>query len=335
MTQRATARSCSNIAFIKYWGTRDNRLRLPSNGSISMNLGGLETVTTVSFAPEYDSDQLNLNGHAIKGIAAERVSQHLDRMRALAGRDQRARVISTNSFPAGAGLASSASAFSALTLAGCAALELALPERALSSLARLGSGSACRSIPGGFVEWHAGDDHESSYAESIADADHWNIVDLVALVSDEHKAVGSTAGHAAADTSPLQAARLEGADRRLSACREAILNQDFESFARIIEQDSLLMHAVMITSQPSLIYWTAHTLDVIHSVRSWREDGLPVGFTIDAGPNVHVMTTADHREAVVSALREIDGVQDILIAAPGGPARLLDEHLPDEGGVLD
>jgi diphosphomevalonate decarboxylase len=328
MIRQATARSCSNIAFIKYWGTRDPALRLPSNGSLSMNLQGLETVTTVSFSPDAAADRLVLDGQHVQGPAAQRVSQHLDRIRAIAGSDLRARVVSRNSFPAGAGLASSASAFSALTLAGCAALEVKFAERELSALARLGSGSACRSIPGGFVEWHAGQDHGSSYAESIAGADHWPLVDLVAIVSEAHKAVGSTGGHTAADTSPLQAARVAGADRRLDACREAILGKNFAALADIIEHDSLLMHAVMLTSRPSLIYWLPETLAIIHAVRQWRDQGLPVGFTIDAGANVHVITTAEAKDQILAALRGVAGVQDILIAPPGGPARLSDEYLP-------
>ncbi len=320
----ATARSFSNIAFIKYWGNRDNALRLPSNGSISMNLAGIETVTTVRFDPALQADTLLLNGSPADSPALERVTRHLDHLRRLAGVQTCAAVESHNNFPTGAGIASSASAFSALTLAAAHALGLNLSERDLSILARLGSGSASRSIPGGFVEWHVGIDHASSFAESIAPAEHWDLVDLIAIVSTEHKAMGSTGGHAVAPTSPLQAARVADTDRRLALCRRAILERDFETLTDVIEQDALLMHGVMMTSTPSLVYWQPATLRVIEAVRNLRGDRLAAAFTIDAGPNVHVITTTADSAQVEAALRALDGVQDVRAAMPGGPAHLLD-----------
>jgi diphosphomevalonate decarboxylase len=157
-----------NIAFIKYWGNRDHRLRLPVSGSISMNLAGLETRTRVNFDPHLSADTLTLNGRQITGPGLERVSAFLNSVRSLAGIETHARVDSENNFPTGAGIASSASAFAALSRAASHAANLQLDEDALSRLARLGSGSACRSIPAGFVEWLPGTDDASSYARSIA-----------------------------------------------------------------------------------------------------------------------------------------------------------------------
>lgn len=319
----ATARSYSNIAFIKYWGNRDARLRLPANGSISMNLTGLETVTTVEFAPALLADELTLDGQPPGGPALERVSRHLDLLRRLAAVEYRARVTSRNTFPTGTGIASSASAFSALTVAAAAALGLALGERQLTTLARQGSGSASRSVPGGFVEWYAADTDAESYAESIAPPEHWDLVDLVAIVSREHKAVGSTGGHALASTSPLQAARIADTARRLDICRRAVLDRDFAAFTQIVEQDALMMHGVMMTSSPPLVYWQPPTLALIDAVQHWRADGVPVAFTIDAGPNVHVITTSAHASAVGAQLRAVEGVLEVLSATPGGPAHLL------------
>jgi diphosphomevalonate decarboxylase len=324
----ATARSHSNIAFIKYWGNRDAALRIPSNGSLSMNLAGLNTVTTVRFRPDLLADRFILNQAPQTGTAAERVSCHLDLFRTLAGSDLRAEVVSENNFPAGAGIASSASAFSALSLAASAALGLTLDERVLTRLARRGSGSASRSIPGGFVELHAGADDASAYAESIAPPDHWALIDLVTIVSRIHKKVGSSGGHSLAETSPLQPARVADTPRRLDLCRTAILNRDFATLAHVAEHDTLLMHAVMMTSQPALIYWDPPTLAVIDAVRGFREDGIPAFFTIDAGPNVHVITPESHAGEVAEALSRIDGVQTVLSAPPGGPARLQPDHLP-------
>src|SRR5512140_3799174 len=201
----ATAQAFANIAFIKYWGNRDNALRLPANGSISMNLDGLYTRTTVSFQRSLPYDELIINGREIAGPALERVSCMLDLVRDQARTRQQAEVVSENNFPSGAGIASSASAFAALALAASNAAGLSLSEAALSRLARQGSGSACRSIPGGFVEWYAGTSDEDSYAATIAAPDHWTLVDCIAIVSDMHKKTGSTEGHAIAASSPLQA----------------------------------------------------------------------------------------------------------------------------------
>jgi diphosphomevalonate decarboxylase len=319
----ATARSFSNIAFIKYWGNRDDALRLPSNGSISMNLKGIETITTVRFDPSLSTDRLALDGVEQDGVPLERASRHLDVIRSMAGTALHAAVESRNNFPTGTGIASSASAFSALTIAACAALGLTPDERMLSRLARRGSGSACRSVPGGFVEWHAGRDDETSFAESIAPPEHWDLVDLVAIVSSEHKAVGSTGGHALALTSPLQGARVADTPRRLDSCRDAILKRNFARFADVIEHDTLLMHAVMMTSRPTLIYWLPATLRIIESVRQWRLGGLDAAFTIDAGPNVHVLTTGATRDEVRRRLEQVEGIERLLEAGPGGPAQVI------------
>ena len=224
----ATAIALPNIALIKYWGDRDPRLRLPSNGSISMNLAGLFTRTSVSFDPALPSDALTLNGRPLKGQALSRVSALLSQVRSLAGMRLYAQVDSENNFPMGAGIASSASAFAALALAASAAAGLSLNQKQLSRLARAGSGSACRSVPGGFVEWQVGLGDEDSYAFSIAPPEHWALADCIALISQEHKDVGSRDGHLLADTSHLQAARVEDTPRRLSLCRRAILERDID-----------------------------------------------------------------------------------------------------------
>jgi diphosphomevalonate decarboxylase len=317
----ATALANSNIAFIKYWGDRDAAQHIPSNGSISMNLDGLYTRTQVTFDPELTDDRLILNHRVSRGPVLSRVSAMLDRVRQMAGLNLCARVVSANNFPTGTGIASSASAFSALALAASRAADIELNESELSRLARTGSGSACRSVPGGFVEWQAGSDDEDSYAYSIAPPEHWELVDCVALISKEHKPTGSREGHQFAGTSPLQVARVADAPRRLDICRKAILEQDFESFARIVELDCNMMHAVMMSSAPGLFYWDPATLSVMKAVIEWRRGGLPVGYTIDAGPNVHVLCLASAYHQVSQQLREMDGVQDVLIASPGGPAR--------------
>ncbi|NSW52864.1 MAG: diphosphomevalonate decarboxylase [Anaerolineae bacterium] len=320
----ATALAHPNIAFIKYWGNRNDALRLALNDSLSMNLAALHTRTTVRFLLDGSqaSDTLVLNGRAIQGDALVRVSGFLNLVRQRAGVDWPAHIISDNNFPTGAGIASSAAAFAALALAASAALGLHLTEKELSILARRGSGSACRSIPAGFVAWHAGVEDGDSYAETIAPPSHWNLVDCVAVIQSAHKPVGSTAGHTLAGTSLLQAARVADAPRRAALCRQAILDRDFEALAVVTELDSNLMHAVMQTSTPPLLYWEPQSVEIMKSVMRWRQEGLPVCYTLDAGPNVHVLTLSDSVDEVEQRLRAVDGVAEVLVSAPGGAARL-------------
>lgn len=319
-TSSSTAISHPNIAFIKYWGNRDNALRLPANGSISMNLGGLFTRTTVTFNSS-QRDSLIINEHSVTGKGLDRVSSILDLVRGMANMNERAEVSSVNNFPAGAGIASSAAAFAALALASSRAAGLTLSEGQLSRLARRGSGSASRSIPSGFVEWQMGIGDNDSVAVSIAPPEHWPLVDCIAIVNASHKKTGSTEGHAIAGTSPLQNARVADTPRRLDICRRAILQKDFEAFANIIELDSDIMHSVMMTSNPPLMYWQAATVGIFHAVREWRNKELPVGYTVDAGANVHVICLAEYAKEVENRLRELPGVSDVLVAGVGGAAK--------------
>lgn len=318
--QQATARANANIAFIKYWGNRDDALRLPANGSISMNLDGLYAETTVRWDSSLEHDQLVLNRVVETGAALERVSRHLDVLRDRLGIRERAAVESANNFPTGAGIASSAAAFAALTVAGASAAGAELSERELTTLARRGSGSASRSVPTGFVVWHVADQHADSFAESVAPPEHWNLVDVIAIVSKEHKSVGSTAGHQSANSSDLQAARVAGAAERLVACTRAILARDFAAFAEVVEHDSNLMHAVMMTSRPPLFYWQPASLTIMGLVRAWRQAGLEVCYTLDAGPNVHCICTGGSAEEVIQRLHSLPGVLDVRVARAGAGA---------------
>jgi len=323
MNKRATALAHPNIAFIKYWGLKDEESRIPANDSLSMNIGCLSTQTTITFDPMLKADTLELNGESITNKSLARVQNFLDRVRQIAGESLYAHVESENNFPIGAGIASSASAFAALALAATAALELNLSIRELSSLARYGSGSACRSIPGGFVEWRTDPHSGDSFAVSIAPADHWDLVDCIAVLSEGHKAVGSEAGMRRADSSPLQAARIQDSARRINLCRQAILNRDFEALSHVTELDSNLMHAVMMTSEPPLFYWHPQSLTIMKAVKDWQSEGLPVTYTLDAGPNVHVICLKNAFGEVLSRLKYFPEVIDVLKGVPAGPARLL------------
>jgi diphosphomevalonate decarboxylase len=323
--QSAAAISHPNIAFIKYWGNLNSSLRIPLNGSISMNLAGLNTETRVTFDSTLSADKLLLNKETANEATLQRVSTFLDLIRSMAKITQYAHVESNNNFPTGAGIASSAAAFSALALAGSKAAGLDLDEKSLSRLARRGSGSASRSIPDGFVEWFPGTTDENSYSISIAPANSWNLVDVIAVVTAGEKLVGSSEGHNLAHTSPLQEARVVDAPRRLDLCRSAVLQKDFSALAEIIEVDSDIMHSVMMTSNPTLFYWEPASLRIIKEVPYWRKSGIPCAYTLDAGPNVHILCPADSSENIKTLLAGLEGISDVLSAPVGGPTRLVSD----------
>jgi diphosphomevalonate decarboxylase len=328
---KATARAGSNIAFIKYWGVADPRINLPLNNSISLTLGALHTTTTV----EWDTvgalalDEVTIDGDRVDGKKAERVTQHLDIIRQLASKHHyRARVVSRNNFPMASGIASSASAFAALTVAACAALDLSYDRVKLSAIARRGSGSASRSIFGGYVEWERGNDDTSSVARQLFPGEHWNLRDVVAIISTAEKAVSSASGHMMAITSPFNAARIDSLYTALQEVRAAITMRDLTRLGPLIEQDALAMHGVMMTGKPSLLYWQPGTIEVLQAVRRWREeDGFPVYFTIDAGPNVHLICEPAFERELLKRLNTVSSVRSTVSSGPGEGAELIDQHL--------
>lgn len=337
--KKATVRAGSNIAFIKYWGVDDPAINLPQTNSISMTLADAHTTTTVAWCSSSAStssadeenenaDTIEIDGVLLPPAKAARVVRHLDRIRSFAGIDARARVVSRNNFPMASGIASSASGFTALTVAGVAAAGGELEPTRLSALARLASGSASRSLFGGFVEWERGSDDATSVAHQLHPADHWLLYDLVAIVSSAEKSVSSADGHQLARESPLNAGRVAYVNRVLAETRAAIALRDLRRLGPIIEQDALAMHAVMMTSEPSLFYWQPGTLEVINAVRLWRQrNGLQAYFTIDAGSNVHVICEAADVTVLEEQLATLPGVQRVLSSRPGPAPELLDEHL--------
>lgn len=319
----ATADAGANIALIKYWGTRDPELNLPLNDSVSITLDATRTVTTVTFDPELAADSLTIGGVPADEAALQRASRHLDLLRERAGVEWRARIVSENTFPMGAGIASSASAFAALTVAAASALGFDLDTRDLSRIARRGSGSAARSVYGGYVWWHAGHDDAGSYAEQLAPAEHWALRDVIAIVEEEAKEVSSAEGHRLAQTSDFLQARLTQVERNLPTVRRALLERDLHTLGPLIEADALAMHFVMMSSSPPLFYWAPATIALIKAVHRWRDEGLPVYFTIDAGPNVHLICEADDADTVEREARTVAGVRDVIVAGPGGGPKVL------------
>jgi diphosphomevalonate decarboxylase len=244
----------------------------------------------------------------------------LDLLRRRAGVSAGADVVSRNNFPTGAGLASSASGFAALAAAAARALDLDLTPRDLSIVARRGSGSAARSIFGGFVEMHAGGaaDGEDSYAEPLLEPRAWPLAVLIAVTDRREKAVGSRAGmELSAASSPYYRAWIESSAEDLEAARIAIRRRDFEQLAEVAEHSCLKMHAAAMSSRPGLVYWNAATLACLHAVRAARSGGLAVFFTIDAGPQLKAVCETAAQEQVERILRAVPGVEEVLATGLG------------------
>lgn len=323
---KSTALAHPNIALVKYWGKRDDALNLPATGSYSLTLAPIRTVTSVEWGQNEDS--LSLNGQAQSGRPLTRIQRFLDLIRE--GRPELgfARVESENDFPTAAGLASSSSAFAALALAATSAAGIDENPYALSALARRGSGSAARSLFGGFVQMHPGSrsDGLDAQAEPRFDKDHWDLRVLFALTAVGEKDVSSTEGmdHTVA-TSPYFKEWVLAVPDALLEADAAVAARDFARLAACAEASALQMHASAMAATPGVLYWNGGTVELIHAVRRMRAQGLPVFFTIDAGPHVKVFVEAHAAANVRAILEQVPGVKGVFEAAPGGPARILRE----------
>jgi len=313
----ATARAHPNIALVKYWGKADTAQNLPATGSLSMTLDVYPTTTTVRVDPSLTADRVRLNGTDRDGVVADRVSRLLDDVRALAGTSSAAHVDSVNTVPSAAGLASSASGFAALATAAAAAYGLTLDPRALSRLARRGSGSAARSIVPRFAVWHAGSDEES-FAEEVTAPD---LAMVVATVDTREKAVSSReAMRRTALTSPFYPAWItstaESLDAALAACRDG----DIERLGRITETNALRMHAVIQSCDPPIRYLSPTSVALFDRAVDLRAEGIAAYATADAGPNVVLLCPADVAETVRDRVADL---APAVVARPGPGAALL------------
>ncbi|MEM9384979.1 MAG: diphosphomevalonate decarboxylase [Pseudomonadota bacterium] len=316
----------ANIALVKYWGKRSVAGNLPAVGSLSITLAGLTTRTRVAPDPQLEADQLALNGRGDEKQRA-RVSATLARVRASSGDALPfARVDSHNDFPTGAGLASSASGFAALVFAAAHAYGAPLDAARLSALAREGSGSAARSIFGGFVEMARGsrEDGSDAVAAPLMDAADWPLEVVVAITASGEKEIGSTEGmNLTADTSAYWSGWLSAQERDLSEARQAVLGRDFDKLAEVSELSCLKMHGLAMSARPGLLYWNGATVECIHRIRDLRRrQALAVFFTVDAGPQVKAVCAPAHVPAVREALASVQGVQRV-IHTPLGPGAQL------------
>lgn len=323
---KATAIAHSNLALVKYMGRKDNVLRLPANGSVSMNLSGCRTTTTVEFSGQYSADLLLINDQPESGVGLQKISAHLDRLRSLAKTSARAKVQSQNTFPRSTGLSSSASGFAALTMAAAGALGLQLSESELSILARQGSGSACRSIPGGFVEWLDAETSAGSCGVTRFAPEHWDVCDLVAVCTYQPKKVSSSDSHTKVTSSPLFAEWVGCKKERIQQVLTAIKDRDFAALGPIVEAESEGLHALY--ESVGIVQRTDLAKDVCRAVRSWREtQGLQAYYSLNTGQNVHVLCLPQDAAKLRAQLLSIAGVQQIIENHPAPGASLSAEHL--------
>lgn len=335
---KTTVSAPANIAFIKYWGARDMERALPMNPSISMTLEQCVTQCTVEIL-DGERDEVWISepdggfGNPEPDFV-QRVVRQLDNIRSWAGSKDRFRVATKNTFPSAAGLASSASGFAALTLATAGALgkdDADIEE--LSRLARRsGSGSAARSVLGGYVEWPAdmsdkGDVEAHSHAVQLAPAIQWELRDVIAVVEIGPKIVSSREGHQRAHTSPYYSKRQELLPGRLAKVRKAIEEADLDLLGPILEEEAVDLHLIAMSSQPPIFYWSPGTVAVLRAVRELRQEGLSAWATLDAGANVHVICDPDSEDEIAERLEDLPAVGFVIRDGVGDGPDTETQHL--------
>ena len=322
--KEATVRAHANIALVKYWGKRDEELILPMNSSISMTIDRFYVTTHILFDDRLSADSFVLNGTVASRSDHKRISKFLDLVRVLVDTHAHAAIRSINCVPTAAGLSSSSAAYAALATAATVALGLRLTPTELSKLARQGSGSAARSIYGGFAEWLMGtrNDGNDCYAVPLASANEWNVCVVVVIVDEGSKAISSREGmRRVVATSPLYADWLDTVESDLKAARTAIQQHDLPALGQVAEANALRMHATTLEADPPFTYWLQATIEVIHRVQNLRTKGIPAYATIDAGPNVVVLCEQQYISCVQEAASSVKGVKQVLIAGPGPGVR--------------
>lgn len=316
---KGKARAYTNIALIKYWGKKNEELILPMNNSLSLTLDAFYTETEVIFSDSYMVDEFYLDGTLQDEKATKKVSQFLDLFRKEAGLSLKASVISQNFVPTAAGLASSASGLAALAGACNTALKLGLDDLSLSRFARRGSGSACRSIFGGFVEWEKGHDDLSSYAKPVpSDAFEDDLAMVFVLINDQKKEVSSRNGmRRTVETSNFYQGWLDSVEGDLYQLKQAIKTKDFQLLGETMERNGLKMHGTTLAAQPPFTYWSPDSLKAMDAVRQLRKKGIPCYFTMDAGPNVKVLVENSHLSEVQETFTKLFSKEQVITAHAG------------------
>ncbi|MDT2747622.1 diphosphomevalonate decarboxylase [Vagococcus fluvialis] len=327
MRQVGRCRAHTNIALIKYWGKRNDELFLPMNSSLSLTLDAFYTDTEVVLDSDFTSDTFFLNDVKQDEKETEKITKFLNLFRNEVNMETKACVKSYNHVPTAAGLASSASAFSALAGAMNQASGLNLDPKTLSTYARRGSGSATRSIYGGFVEWYMGEDDlsETSHAIPVDDAS-WDIGMIVIAVNTGRKKLSSRVGmKQTIATSPFYSSWVETATSDLTKMKDAIKQKDFITLGEITESNGMKMHATMLGAFPPISYWEPDSVKAIQTVKEIRGMGIPCYVTMDAGPNVKVLCKASDMTKIEELLLKEFKREQIIPTTVGEGIKLLSD----------
>ena len=323
--QSKWVRAHTNIAFIKYWGKEDETLILPKNNSLSLTLDAFYTDTQVCFDKKLNKDILFIDGEEQDKKALKKAQVILDLVRKEAGIHEFARIDSKNHVPTAAGLASSASGLAALAGAASLAADLNLTKEELSRLARRGSGSASRSIYGGFAEWQKGSSDIDSFAIPIDEAD-WDIGMIFIIVDDGRKEVSSTEGmRRVVETSPYYDGWISSTKEDLIDMKSAIKKQDIVKVGEIAERSALKMHALNLSANPPFNYWSPESIEAMRMVSELRKQGYPVYLTMDAGPNVKLICKDSQMEELMEKLLQTFHKEQLVMAKPGPGIQILED----------
>jgi diphosphomevalonate decarboxylase len=317
---RAIARAQPNIALVKYWGKRDIEKNLPAVGSISITLDELYTRMSVQLGDAPGDDTLTVNDESADAMRP-RVSRCIDRV---LGRPRPAAMVSSEcNFPIAAGLASSASAFAAVVVAASAAAGKQQGTGELASLAGAASGSAARSLYGGFAELANTDDDIT--VRTLAGPGDWPLRVIVAITTSGSKHISSgEAMETSRKSSPFYESWVTNQGADLDTARAAIEHRDFDALGRVAEHNCLKMHSVMWASRPAIVYWNSATLNCLQTIRGLQADGVDVFFTIDAGPQVKAICLPSAESDVRAALEATDGVEATMASGLGRGATVED-----------
>ena len=320
MITRVTARAYANIALVKYWGKKPGPGNIPATPSISFTLKALRTDTIIERSVT-GKDRFFLNGTPADKQTTGRLKNYLDYWRNNNLIDGCFDISSVNNFPTKAGLASSSSGFAALAVGLGAFCKLKLRRQQLSRLARIGSGSAARSVVGGLAAFPLSSDPAARMLIPSGEAP-WGMV--ITIVDDGEKKIGSRQGmEICRKHSPYYKSWISRAVSDYKRMLSALRKLDFTLVGEITEANALAMHACMIGARPSLLYWTPTTLEIIKTAQRLRDKGLETYITIDAGPNAVLLGKKEDLSRISRYVRQISGVKSVIKSGPGDGAMII------------
>jgi diphosphomevalonate decarboxylase len=329
-----TAISHPNKALVIYWGNENDILRIPTRYSLSVTLQGinhpLDYIVSLRTIQSSEHDKVIIDGIEDKGEIHSQFVHHLDAMRRYTGFREKVEVATRKSFPVGSGLAGSAASASALAEAFAGLIDKTDDTRLKSIMARLGSGSASRSVYGGFVMWQKGNSNESSYAKQLFNENHWDLRNLIAMVSSNLKKVRSIEGMKLSKrTCPKQLYSdfVSVASHHIEQISTAVSTRDIAKLGALYEKENCLFREICLKTTPVLDYWTNSTHAILDKVANLRNNGIPAYAGTDAGPNVHIFTVPKHVEKVTTTIQEVEGVLEVIHCRVGEGSHLIQGHL--------